>query len=193
MGLDATSGAERWRHAAPPDVPLGGAQARPGAVVMSHVDADDATVFVPAWGASVSAVDLRTGAVRWAWVPGPTAGDTAAAGRFRSGAQGVRVSGDTVFATAWHALDAQGLKTEPWVVALDKGTGRELWRVVLPQYTGGLTITGAPALHRDLVVVTSVGGHAWAIDRTTRQVAWHHVPQTQFATFAGAAVYDGTV
>lgn len=192
MGLDAATGRERWRYAPPPDVPYGGPQALPGQVFSARLDADAEAVYVPAWGASVSALDLRTGVARWVWQPGRAAGDTAA-GRFRSGGEGVRVSGDTVFASVWHYLDANGLRSEPWLVALDRATGRELWRVVLPSHTGGVITTGAPAVWRDLVVLATRGGHVWAVSRTTQQVAWHYTPQTRWATLSGAEVHGDAV
>jgi outer membrane protein assembly factor BamB len=139
----------------------------------------------------VSALDLRTGAVRWVWQPGPSAGDTAASGVFRSGSMGARVSGDTVFATAWHFLDRLGLRSEAWLVALDAPTGRELWRVVLPSYTGGVVVQGAPAVAGPLVLLATRGGHVWAVDRATQQVAWHFTPRTKYATLTQVEVYGG--
>jgi len=189
MALEAATGREVWRYSPPPDVPYGGPNALPGQVSRTRADADAEAVYLPAWGASVSALDLRTGTVRWVWQPGRSAGDTAADGRFRSGAEGVRVSGDTVFVAAWHFLDRLGLRSEPWLVALDRATGRELWHVVLPSYTGGVVASGAPALYRNLVILGTRGGHAWAIDRSTQALAWHYVPRTRYATFAQPEVY----
>jgi outer membrane protein assembly factor BamB len=63
FGLDAVTGRERWRYASPPDVPAWRPNPpRPGQVVASRFDADDEAVYVGAWGASVSAVELRTAA-----------------------------------------------------------------------------------------------------------------------------------
>src|SRR5438105_10215340 len=87
VGLDASSGRELWRYSAPADtvgVPPGSV-ALPGEVIESHIDADDNTVYIPAWGASVSAVDLHSGQIRWIWQPGRIDGDTAASGVFASG------------------------------------------------------------------------------------------------------------
>jgi outer membrane protein assembly factor BamB len=108
---------------------------------------------------------------------------------FRSGAEGVRVSGDTVFVSAWHSLDDSGMRAEPWLVALDRVTGRELWRAVLPVFSGGVVVNGAPALYQDLVLVAARGGRLWAIDRTTRRVAWQFTPATRQATDAQPEVY----
>jgi outer membrane protein assembly factor BamB len=196
VALDAATGRERWRYDPPPDTVDAGPRPAPGQVVLSHVDADDATVYVPAWGASVSALDLRTGAARWVWQPGHSPGDPEPGGVYRSGSMGVRVSGDTVFATVWHALErlAGGLvgASESWLVALDRGTGRELWRAVLPGYPpGGVIVAGAPAIHGNFVLVATDGGHVWAIDRATQQVAWHFTPRTEYVTLTQVEVYGG--
>src|SRR5689334_3920907 len=100
VGVNAVDGGVLWTYAAPLDTI--GSNTLPGQVQGNRLDADDQSVFIPAWGASVSAVDLKTGTVRWVWQPGPAPTDTSTSGLFRSGASGVRVSGDTVYATAWH-------------------------------------------------------------------------------------------
>lgn len=193
VGLDATTGRELWRYAAPLDTVEADDQSAPGVVVVSRIDADDQTVYIPAWGASVSAVDLSTGSVRWVWEPGRAAGDTAVSGIFRSGSEGVRVSGDTVFATVWHSLDRAGLRSEPWLIALDRTSGRELWRLVLPAYTSGALLMGAPALYRNLVLFTSVGGYLWAVDRATGEIVWQFTPQPELATSTQPEVYGDMV
>jgi outer membrane protein assembly factor BamB len=193
-GVDEATGRELWRYVSPLDtVASRGGPANAGYVVRAHIDADDRSVYIPAWGASISAVDLRTGVARWVWRPGPSAGDTAAAGIFRSGAEGVRLSGDTLFATVWHHLTRNGVTAEAWLVALDRTTGRELWRVVMPSYTGGVVVQGAPAVHGNLVIFTSAGGYCYAIDRTTRQIVWQHTPTPQHTTSAQAEVFGDVV
>ena len=183
VALDAVTGRELWRYEAPRDSGLG-ASGLPGQVVASRLDADDQTVYIPAWGASVSAVDLRTGAVRWVWQPGRALTDTAANGSlFRSGSMGVRVSGDTVFATAWHFLVPNGALSEAWLLALDRATGRELWRVILPPLRQGVAVEGAPAVASSLVIATVIGGATYAVDRATQQIAWRfEVPGRTQAT-----------
>lgn len=191
VGLDAATGRELWRYVAPPDTvgrPPGGI---PGQVVLSRIDADDATVYIPAWGASVSAVDVRTGATRWIWQPGRIEGDTAASGVFRSGSNGVRVSGDTVFATVWHHVTPLGGTSEAWVVALDRLTGAELWRVRLPSQG---SIKTSPSLYSNLVIARTLNAHVYAIDRTTRQIVWEfNVPTARISTVSAAEVYGDVV
>jgi len=196
--VDVTTGRELWRYEAPPDT-VGDAQARPGQVLFARIDADESTVYIPAWGASVTAIDLNTGAVRWVWRPGRSARDTATSGVFRSGAEGVRVSGDTVFATAWHNLVRNGVQSEAWLLALNKQTGRELWRVTLPRETGGVAIQGQPALWSNLVIASLNSGYHFAVDRTSRQVVWETAPDAPdpgeigSGNLIGASVYGDVV
>lgn len=199
--LDALTGRGLWIFKAPDDtvgVPPGDF-AGPGSVQLATIDADDQTVYIPAWGASVSAVDLHTGNVRWIWQPGRIDGDTATSGIFRSGAMGVRVSGDTVLATMWHYVIQSGVYSEAWVVAIDRLTGKELSRVRLPFTGGGTLVWAAPVLYQNLVIVQLLPWRTYAIDRTTQKVVWefvapaeHHLTTTTGAEVYGDAVYvDG--
>lgn len=85
---------------------------------------------------------------------------------------GVRVSGDTVLATVWHFLNTTGTQSESWLVALDKATGRELWRVVLPVPGYLVDIRCAPALWGRLAIVHTGNGQVFAVDRFTRAFIW---------------------
>lgn len=196
VGLDAATGRELWRFRAPDDtvgVPPGYV-ALPGTVAASRIDADDQTVYVPAWGASVSAVDLHTGIVRWVWQPGRIDGDTATSGVFRSGSMSVRVSGETVFATLWHAVNRSGGYSEAWLVAIDRLAGRELWRVRLPYEGSGVLIEAMPVIYQNLVIVHTLSARTYAIDRTTHAVVWEFTaPGAHLSTIAGAELYGDVV
>ena len=190
VGLDASTGRELWRFLAPMDT-VRRSPAIPGVVASSRIDADDATVFIPAWGASVSAVDIRTGATRWIWQPGRMESDTATSGVFRSGSNGVRLSGDTLFASVWHHVVPLGGTSEAWVVALDRLTGTELWRVRLPQQG---SISRPPAVYGNLVIARTLNAHVFAIDRSTLQIVWHfHSAGAILSTVSGAEVYGAFV
>ena len=193
VALASGTGRELWRYAAPLDTTGVNGVAYPGQVLRTHITADDRTVYIPAWGASVSAIDLQTGARKWVWEPNPTPSDTSVRGRFRSGSQGVAVSGDTVYPTAWHFLDAGGAAAEAWLVALRASTGTELWRATMPQYTGGAFVGGAPVVSGGLVIFETIGGHEYAIDRFTGAVVWEYKPATNHATAAQTELYDGIV
>lgn len=186
--INAVTGAERWRYVTPVDSQgLGGRW--PGYLARTHMATDGQTVFIPAWGASVSAVDLQTGAVRWVW-----RGDNGVKGP--QGSMGVAVSGDTVIATAWHFTDFNGAgnSSEAWVLGLDRATGRELWRVVL---TGGATWGGVlsetpPVIYQNLAIVGIATGDLYAIDRATQAVKWT-VPSAGHNVMAGPALSGDTV
>lgn len=162
-GVDVETGRRLWNYEPPIDS-IDSANPRAGAVDHARFDADESTVFIPAWGASVSAVDLRSGAVRWVWQPVGTA--------HRTGSMGVRVSGDTVLATVWHFNNSSGTQSESWLVALDKATGRELWRLVLSAPGYLVDIQCAPALWGRLAIVNTGNGQVFAVDRFTRAIVW---------------------
>ncbi|HKG93939.1 MAG TPA: PQQ-binding-like beta-propeller repeat protein [Gemmatimonadaceae bacterium] len=186
FGLDAATGRELWRYQPPRDVPANPANPPPGQVAATHIDADDQTVYLGAWGASVSALDLRTGAARWVWKTPDTAST-------RSGSMGVRLSGDTLYATVWHDVPPVGAKCEPWVVALNKHTGAELWRAVLPATSSGACVLGAAAVYQHLVIVSTLDGHLYAVDSRTQQVAWHDRREVQWAQLSLPVVVDGVL
>jgi outer membrane protein assembly factor BamB len=192
VGLDEASGRELWRYTAPADtvgVPTG-YTALPGQVTESRIDADDQIVYIPAWGASVSAVDLHTGQARWVWLPGRIDGDTASSGVFRSGSNGVVVSGDTVFATLWHFVSRLGGYSEAWLIAIDRIGGRELWRVRLPYQGSGSLIWAAPVVYQNLVIVHTLSARTFAIDRITQKILWEFtVPSAQLSTVSGPELY----
>lgn len=162
-GVDAATGQRLWTYVPPVDS-IDTDNPRAGSVDRARLDADESTVFVPAWGASLSAVDVRTGAARWVWQPVGTT--------HRTGSMGVRVSGDTVLATVWHFVNTSGTQSESWLVALDKATGRELWRLVLPAPGYLVDIQCAPALWGRLAIVNTGNGQVFAIDRFTRGIVW---------------------
>jgi outer membrane protein assembly factor BamB len=192
VGLDAVTGRQLWRFNAPDDsvVVPSGLVAFPGTVAASRIDADDQAVYIPAWGASVSAVDLHTGNARWVWHPGRIEGDTATSGVFRSGSVSVRVSGDTIFATMWHFVNRPGGYSEAWLVAIDRLTGKELWRVRLPYEGSGVLIEAMPVVYENLVIVHTLSARTYAIDRTTQKVVWEFtVPSAHLSTIAGAELY----
>lgn len=195
-GLDAVTGRELWRFKAPNDtvgVPPGYV-ALPGSVWASTIDADEQTVYIPAWGASVSAVDIRSGKARWIWQPGRIDGDTATSGVFRSGSMGVRVSGDTIFATLWHFTNRNGAYSEAWLVAIDRLAGKELWRVRLPYEGSGTLIWTPPVVYQNLVIVHTLFARTYAIDRTTQKVAWEFaVDSARLSTNAGVEMYGGVL
>jgi outer membrane protein assembly factor BamB len=180
VGLDAATGREIWSYGAPTDT-LIDPPGKPATVELAHLDGDDSTVYVPAWGASVSAVDIRTGSARWVWRP-------SAGTPFRSGANAIRVSGDTVFATVWHSLQATNTSAEGWLVSIDRRTGVELGKTVIMPFTN---FTGQPLIWRDLVIVGGAAGRLWAINRADYTIAWQYVPANGTGATSGGPVLFG--
>jgi len=180
-GLDAENGTELWRYHPPLDS-ISEVQARPGYVEKIRMATDGRTVFIPARGVTVSAVDLASGIAKWVWrVQQPD---------YPSGSFGVIISGDTVFATVWHFLNKTGTVSEAWLVALDRETGGELWRVILPRQSSGTMINCAPAIWNNLVIVTLTSGELFAVDRRTRGIAWV-IPPKVAANGLGSALIIG--
>lgn len=104
VGLDAATGRELWRYEAPIDS-VGGGPPNPGTVANIRIAADDEAAYVSAWGPSISALELRTGRIRWTWTPEP---DTP----FRFGAEGVTLEDGVLFGVLWHAMDFYGSHCE---------------------------------------------------------------------------------
>jgi len=160
VGLDATSGAELWRFRPPDD------DGFPGTTDRSTPAADDTHAYIPAWGASVSAVNLATGSADWVW-------STPDSLPFRSGATGVTLSGDTVYASVWVWLtQLRGGPTEPWLVAIDRRTGAELWREVLDAPVTQVPVFSAPVVSGNVVLMNLVNGQVFAYDRFQRTRIW---------------------
>lgn len=193
VGLDATAGNVRWRYRAPLDTidTFGGSA--PGQVAYTTLAADSSTIYIPAWGASVSAVDAASGVARWVWIPGRSPSDTAVSGVFRSGATGVAVVRDTVYATVWHYRTRTGMDSETWLVALDARTGQELWRVTFPELSSQVASVGAPLIVGDLALVDGLGTPVWAVNRATREIVWRFMTTTRFLSFGPPAESNGVL
>lgn len=106
---------------------------------------NDGVMYVTEPPATVHALDAATGQPYWtyAW---PAAPDVGGCCGFVS--RGVAVHGDTVYLAA---VDAH-------LVALDAATGRERWHVQLADYRTGLSVTGAPLVVGDKLIVGYGGG-----------------------------------
>jgi len=112
---------------------------------------------------TVVARALGNGAVLWSTDVDP--GNT-----FGSRVFGVSVRGDTVFAATVRWLIRTGGVLVGDLIALDRATGRELWRYTAASRSG---FQGAPVLAGNLAIVNDVESHGLvAIDLTTHQVSW---------------------
>lgn len=185
VAVDLHSGREIWSYAAPLDT-IDEQNPAPGGVDRVEIVGDGTSTFIPASGATVSAVDNQTGSVKWVW-------RVEASLPFRSGAQGATVSGDTVFVTAWHFLDRLGVKAETWLLALDRTTGALLYRVTLAEESSGRMVFGAPRVFGNTVVFSTNAGRVWGIDRTTRTLTWSFHAPALHAALTGAQLAGDTV
>jgi outer membrane protein assembly factor BamB len=185
IGVDIVTGRELWLYEPPidslyPATPLG-----PGTTAASALATDDVSVYVPAWGASLSRVDVLTGRPLWVWRPRSTG--------LRQGAVGVRLS-DTVLVSGWSLLNRSGGQAVIWVKGLHRSDGRELWEVRFPVDAPGAVVRGNLALWRDLVLLGSAGGRTRAINRFTQQLVWDRLsPDLTNDTNAGPVIYGDFV
>ena len=166
--LSVATGTVLWRYAPPVDSRGSGL---PGYLELTHAAISNQTLFLPAWGASLSAVDVATGAQRWSWRLPRLASDTAAAD-FRSGAAGATVSGDTVYVSVWHNRNAAGGLRESMLVALERATGVQLWTKTLPLEGEGTSVQAAPIVLGSRVFVPTINGYVYAIDRFSQSIEW---------------------
>lgn len=116
-------------------------------------------VYVQSASQSITAVDARTGAVKWTYAGGGAIGIV----------RGVAVAQGRVFASL------SGRR----VVALDQATGQQLWQVTLndPNFPGGTTPTALVYYDGLLYVGTGGGdsayrGRAYALNAVDGSIAW---------------------
>lgn len=190
VAVNISTAAIRWRYQPPLDTTY---DDLPGFVGLTYPAADAATVYVPAWGATVSAVSAATGQAQWVWSIPRLASDTAA-NVFRSGATGVAVSGDTVFVTAWHFTNPLGGTSEALLFALDAASGDELWRLALPTFSGGGSTAVPPILAGAFALVLTSDGTLFAVRRATGEIAWQYRSSDyRYGTTAAPAVLGDVI
>lgn len=148
--------------------------------------ADSSTVYIPAMGGTISALDIVSGALRWTWRW------RGAEGR-RRGTNSVRVHGDTLYAVGWEFVDELGGRSGGWIVALDARTGRQLWSRSFPAVTSGVGAEGQPAVHGDLVLMTLPGGIVMALDRYSGSTRWERASTAIRGSFSQVEVRGGVV
>ena len=112
----------------------------------------------------VSALDFVDGHVIWQANIGPD-------WTFPGHVTGTAVSGDTVYVAARKWLAQNGYIGKGVLVALDRSTGRELWRYETPGTNGGLE-DGPVVSGRFVVVADLIGNGFFAYDRFANKLAW---------------------
>lgn len=192
FGLDAETGARRWSatiFTTGQSISAGNVSARNGRAcvadlygsgcvdpVTGHViwtgpsdsangssDMDDSSLYFGTRRHTVVSRSVADGSVRWETDIAPNA-------PFLTRVFGVVVRGDTLYAATVRWLNNNGFQAVGDLIALDRTTGRELWRFT-PSETSGFQ--GPPVLAGNLAIVNDVNAHALrAIDLSTHNQVW---------------------
>lgn len=150
--LDAESGEVRWKR------DLDSASSRAVTAV------DDRSWYVGRWDARIVALDATDGRVEWSSALGE--GWTE-----RAFPTGMAASGDTVYVAIDRFISSKGDLRAGVVVALDRMTGRELWRFQTPGT--GRNVDNAPAIGGNVLVLDDPWGNAFfGMDRFTGREIW---------------------
>ncbi len=154
FALDAATGRELWRTPLDADASL------------SQNAADAHAFYVGTRSHRVYALDVASGAPLWQVDLGP-------GWPYESLTKGISVSGDTVYATVERAYSQNGYYAAGIIVALDRTTGRELWRHQNGDGSSPRGIIGAPTVAGRLLLASDHRGNAfYAVDRFTGQQVW---------------------
>lgn len=170
--LDAATGAELWRF-------------RPDTVALAETAVDERAFYIATASRRVYALDVATGTPLWsvkAIDDGPF------------GARGVDfvTSGDTVYAALVEELNLSGGLKRGWMVALDRRTGRVLWRYANERTGEAHDVGGAAVAGRMLLANDLNGGAMLGIDRLTGTEVWRRVgPADRFGAWDTFKVVDG--
>jgi len=171
---DAATGAIRWEHR-----PSRSADYAESAV-------DDRAMYVGTRDHRVAALARQDGRVLWEVDAGP--------GWEHAGTvSGLSVSGDTVYASIRRDLNSNGFDAAAVIVALDRATGRELWRY---QSEGTKSnAIGAPVVAGRLLVTSSeYDNSVFAVDRFTGREVWRTLGRRGFVgPIESPHVVDGVV
>lgn len=152
---DVATGAAVWT--APPD----SAWSRQNAI-------DSTALYYGTRDHRVVARNRGDGSVRWSV-------DVAPGAPYLTLISGVALRGDVLFATTQRWLSANGFLTTGDLIALDRSTGKELWRFTDPgQHSEFFT---APVFAGELAIVSDLGRHSLrAIDVNTHRQTWEIEP-----------------
>ncbi len=126
---------------------------------------NDGVMYVTDSPGGVHALDAATGELLWSFLRSPPERLSLCCGHVN---RGVAVKDDAVF---WATIDAH-------LLALDAATGEERWQVEVADHEFGYTITSAPLVVKDLVLIGVSGGeygirgHLDAYDVETGERVW---------------------
>lgn len=172
LALDAASGAELWR-------------VTPDSLGRVEAAVDDKALYVGTDTRRVIAYDVVTGRMSWSE-------EVLADGAFHESVTGIIAHGDTVYASVLEHLNQSGGLKRGWMIALERNTGRVLWRFVNerenePHDVGRHAVSGRMLLINDLN-----GGAMIGVDRFTGREVWRRIgPLDRLGAWDTFKVVDG--
>lgn len=153
IAVDAATGAHRWT-VSPDD-----------SIIQSFGAADDRAYYIGTRGQKVHALSLPSGSVVWST-------DLTRSDWFKANVIGVAVSGDTVYASGIIRRTTAILPRDIFIVALDRNSGRELWRYET-RYGGDHVVYAAPLITSQFVIIPDERERVvFALDRWTGVRRW---------------------
>lgn len=173
LALDAATGAELWR-------------VTPDSLGRVEAAVDDRAFYVGTDTRRVIAYAVATGRTLWSE-------EVLTDGAFHESVTGIIAHGDTVYASIIQELNQSGGLKRGWMVALDRLTGRVLWRYVNerenePHDVGRHAVAGRMLLINDLN-----GGAMIGVDRFTGREVWRRIgPLDRLGAWDTFKVVDGT-
>lgn len=153
IALDTGSGALRWK-VSPDD-----------SIIQAFGAADETAYYIGTRGQNVHALNLPAGTLAWSThLTGPD--------WVKANVIGVAVTGDTVYASGIIRRTAGILPRDIFIIALDRNSGRELWRYET-NYGGDHVLYAAPLVTPELVIMPDERERVvFALDRQTRVRRW---------------------
>ncbi|HYW07146.1 MAG TPA: PQQ-binding-like beta-propeller repeat protein [Longimicrobium sp.] len=178
---DAATGAVAWSRSFP-------SESSPDFAVSAL---DGSAMYVGTRDHRVLALNRVSGAPLWDV-------DTGRGWEFPGPVRGLSTSGDTVYATLSRELNPNGFNQAAVIVALDRSSGRELWRY---QSAGTKSSVIGPAVVAGRLLVASdlYGNSFFAVDRFTGREVWRTPGQPGYGgpyatpVVVGDVVYAGMV
>ena len=150
--LDAATGQILWRYA--PD----------SQAVVAESAIDDHAMYIGTRDHKVLALDINDGHPIWTVDVGP--------GWTELGlVQGISLASDTVYVGVTHWIAHNGYLQSAVIVALDRDTGKELWRYQGTGDQNGIVATPVVA-GNNLIVDDVIFGSVFAVDRFTGKEVW---------------------
>lgn len=156
--LDAATGREIWRFGL----------AEGSDASMGQIAVHDDAVYVGTRDHRVYALDLADGQVRWVTDIGPE-------WQHLSIVRGVTATADTLYVAVDQWRAENGHVSSGWIVAMERSTGRVLWRTQSGTGQQRLNVSGAPTLWGRLLLASDeLGNSFFAVDRFTGKEVWRH-------------------